>query len=84
MKDILQGIFDTWISEEVEDFSGVLSVAGDDGVIYSKAVGHRNIAEELPNTLDTAFAIASGTKLFTGLAVCKLINEGKLSLDAKL
>ncbi|MCL2169763.1 MAG: beta-lactamase family protein [Defluviitaleaceae bacterium] len=85
MKEHIRGIFETWINEETDDFSGVLSVTGIvDGVICQMAVGHRNRAEELPNTADTAFAVASGTKLFTGLAVCKLIDEGKLSLDDKL
>jgi len=84
MKKEIQDIFDTWVREKTEDFSGVLSASGSDGVIAEQAFGFRNVAEELPNTVDTAFAIASGTKLFTGLAVCKLIDSGKLSLDALL
>jgi len=84
MKDSIQKIFNSWIDEETDDFSGVLSATGNDGVIYQQAIGTRNRAEELPNTVETAFGIASGTKLFTGLAVCKLIDNGKLSLDDKL
>ncbi len=38
-------------------------------------------AKNSPNNYETAFGIASGTKLFTGLAVCKLIDAGKLSLN---
>jgi len=82
MKEQVQEIVDKW--GEVEGFSGVISVSGDDGVIYQKAFGYRNKAEELPNTVDTAFAIASGTKLFTALAACKLIDEGKLALSDKI
>ena len=84
MKNVMQDIFNNWLQDDGEDFSGVFSVTGADGVIFQQACGYRNKAEELPNTVDTAFAIASGTKLFTGLAVCKLIDEKKLSLDAKL
>lgn len=74
-----------WIDlNRTEEFSGVFSVAGKNGPIFEKCEGFRNRSEALPNKLDTAFGIASGTKLFTGLAVCKLIDSGRLSLDDKL
>jgi len=84
MENIMGNIFTHWIKDEGEGFSGVFSATGADGVIFRQACGYRNMPEELPNTADTAFAIASGTKLFTGLAVCKLIDEHKLSLEDKL
>lgn len=84
MKATIKELFNTWLEEEVEDFSGVVSATGVDGVIYQQAIGFRNKAEKLPNETTTAFGIASGTKLFTGLAVCKLIDSGKLSLEDKL
>jgi len=84
MKEAIQNIFADWIDDEGEGFSGVFAVSGTEGTIFRQACGYRNIAEELPNTVDTAFAIASGTKLFTGLAVCKLIDEKKLNLEDKL
>ena len=79
----MENIFNGWY-EKNKRFSGVFSVTGPAEVIYQNACGYRNIAEGLTNNVDTAFGIASGTKLFTGLAVCKLIDEGKLSLDDKL
>ena len=84
MEKSMKDIFVNWLETEGEEFSGVFSVSGADGVIYQQACGCRNRAEELPNKVDTAFGIASGTKLFTGLAVCKLIDEKKLSLEDKL
>lgn len=80
----MRDIFTNWIKGEGEGFSGVFSVTGPDSVMYQQACGYRNIAEELPNTISTAFGIASGTKLFTALAICKLIDENKLSLEDKL
>ena len=80
----IQETFTNWLKENGEGFSGVFSVTTPDGILYQQAHGHRNKAEQLPNTTDTAFAIASGTKLFTGLAINKLINEKKLSLEDKL
>lgn len=78
----IEKIWDIW--NETGLFSGVFSVSGERGVIFEKCCGFRNKSEELPNNGDTAFGIASGTKLFTGLAVCRLIDAGKLSLEDKL
>jgi len=84
MHENISQVVNTWISEDAKDFSGVISVTGSEGVLYQQAIGDRNKAEELPNTTETAFGIASGTKLFTGLAICKLIDSDKLSLEDKL
>lgn len=78
----IAGIWDKWAGSN--EFSGVFSVSGEQGVIFQKCCGYRNRSESLANNGDTSFGIASGTKLFTGLAVCKLIEDGKLSLDDKL
>ena len=78
----IEKIWDSW--NDAQRFSGVFSISGEQGVIFEKSCGFRNRSEELPNTGDTAFGIASGTKLFTGLAICKLIAAGKLSLDDRL
>ena len=75
-------IWDNW--HDAEKFSGVFSVSGEHGLILEKICGFRNRSEELTNNSDTAFGIASGTKLFTGLAICKLIDANKLSLQDKL
>ena len=79
----VQQIFNKW-KEENKDFSGVFSLSDENGVIYEEACGFRNKAEQLSNQLDTAFAIASGTKLFTALAICKLADQGKLSLEDRI
>jgi len=84
VEKILQETFASWLEDNEEELSGVFSVFGTNGLLFQQTNGHRNKAEELPNTADTAFGIASGTKLFTGLAVCKLIDEGKLSLEDKI
>jgi len=69
---------------DADKFSGVFSISNDQGVIFEKCQGFRNKSENLTNNIDTAFGIASGTKLFTGLSICKLIDEKKLSLGDKL
>lgn len=65
------------------DFSGVIHITQGNHILFSQAQGYANRAEKIPNRIDTAFAIASGTKLFTALAAGCLIDDGLLSLDSK-
>lgn len=78
----LNEIWENWA--DAGNFSGVFSVSAEQGIIFEKCCGFRNRYENLPNISTTAFGIASGTKMFTGLAVCKLIGEKKLSLKDRL
>lgn len=82
MEKRITDAFQDW--NKNDSFSGVFSVSTKNRVIVKQACGYRNKAEMLPNTFDTAFGIASGTKLFTGIAVCKLIDENKLSWESKI
>ena len=75
-------LWESWIDSD--NFSGVFSVNSEQGVIFEKSCGYRNINEKLTNNKETAFGIASGTKMFTGLAICKLVDENKLTLDEKI
>ena len=78
----LENVFTSW--EGAEKFSGIISMVDNSGIQFEKVQGYRNRAEKLPNNRDTAFATASGTKLFTAAAVCKLIDQSKLSIDSKI
>jgi CubicO group peptidase (beta-lactamase class C family) len=62
-------------------FSGVVSIDRAGEVEFAKAYGLANRAYRVPNTLDTRFGTASGSKGFTALAVLSLVREGLLSLD---
>jgi len=61
-------------------FSGVVRVDRGGRVELAKAYGLASRADELPNELDTRFAIASGTKGLTALAVMTLVEDGTLAL----
>ena len=63
------------------DFSGVVSVFRGASTVYSTAFGYRDVKDELPNTTETLFGIASGTKIFTALGIGALIDQGKIALD---
>lgn len=78
----IERIWSNW--KDSKKFSGVFSVSSEQRVLFERCCGYRNRSERLPNNRNTAFGIASGTKLFTGLTICKLIDEGKLSLNDKL
>ncbi len=74
-----------WKNQKLaDDYSGVFTVSDENGILFEKCGGYRNRSEKLEINTDTVFAIASGTKLFTGLAVCRLIDEKKLSLEDRL
>jgi CubicO group peptidase (beta-lactamase class C family) len=76
--DDLEPQLDALASES--GFSGVVRVDRSDRVALAKAYGLANRADELPNELGTRFAIASGTKGLTALAVMALVEDGTLAL----
>jgi CubicO group peptidase (beta-lactamase class C family) len=50
----------------------------------SKGYGHADLAAKVPATADTIYDIASVTKLFTAVAIMKLVQAGKLDLSDDL
>jgi CubicO group peptidase (beta-lactamase class C family) len=63
-------------------FSGVVSVDRGGEVEFARAYGLAHRAHQIPNTVDTRFAIASGTKGLTALVVVSLIEQGELDLSS--
>ena len=68
------------LAPDLDGFSGVLSARRGDDVIGEWAVGMADRTWSIPNTPDTRFGLASGTKTFTALTVLSLVGEGALSL----
>jgi CubicO group peptidase (beta-lactamase class C family) len=62
-------------------FSGAVRVDRDDEVELAKAYGLAHRGYQVPNTVDTQFAIASGAKGLTAVTVVSLIEEGLLELS---
>ncbi|ALG05865.1 serine hydrolase domain-containing protein [Kibdelosporangium phytohabitans] len=75
------------LAEEVDriaaetGFAGVVSVDRRAEVEFARAYGCAHRGYQVANTLDTRFAIASGTKGLTALAVMSLVVDGVLELD---
>lgn len=53
----------------------------DGALVHSGTAGQRETRTGSPVTLDTVFRIASMTKSFTAVAILRLRDEGRLSLD---
>lgn len=62
-------------------FSGVVRIDRDGEPELAKAYGLAHRGHEISNTLDTQFALASGAKGLTALAVVSLIEDGSLELS---
>lgn len=65
------------------DFSGVVLVSRGDETLLAEAAGYAHRGYGIENTVDTRFAIASGTQGLTALVVVSLIAEGRLALTTK-
>lgn len=67
------------IAAETE-FSGVVRVERAGVLELARAYGFAHRGYRIPNTTDTRFGIASGTKGLTALTVVSLIEQGRLEL----
>ncbi len=67
-------------------FNGAILLAKDGQIVYEKYVGLQDPRVKGSDTLtaETPFQIASTGKTMTGAAVLKLVEDGRLSLDAEV
>jgi CubicO group peptidase (beta-lactamase class C family) len=63
------------------NFNGTISIWQQQKNIFQRCRGHRDFINQLPVNIDTRFAVASGTKTFTAIAIMLLVEKEKLSLD---
>lgn len=61
-------------------FNGCVAVAYHDTLIFQKSFGHENISSKKLLCNQSAFQLASVSKMFTSVAVMKLVEQGKLSV----
>ena len=59
----------------------VMGIIIDGELVWTQTAGVRETENKAPVTPETVFRIASMTKSFTAMAILKLRDEGKLSLD---
>jgi N-acyl-D-amino-acid deacylase len=62
---------------------GALAVVKDRRLVYARGYGWADRDAKIPAKADSLFRIASISKPITAVAVLKLVEQGKLNLDAK-
>jgi len=67
-----------------DDFSGAVLVAKDGKTIFEQAYGLANKSYNVKNNIDTKFNLGSMNKMFTGVAICQLAEQGKLKFSDKI
>jgi D-alanyl-D-alanine carboxypeptidase len=65
-------------------FSGTLLVAHEGQVVLAQTAGFAHLGHRVPNRRQTRFNIASVGKMFTGVAIARLIADGRLSLETRV
>lgn len=65
-------------------FQGALLVARDGRTVLQRHYGYADVARRAPVTAATRFALGSGSKWLTSVAVLRLVEAGKLALDMPL
>ncbi len=65
-------------------FSGAVLIARDGVPIFRQAYGFANRSFDVPNRVDTKFNLGSMNKMFTATAIMQLVEQGKISLDARI
>lgn len=79
----LDVFFDTTILE-YSHFNGQILVARDGAVLYEKYIGKRDLRQKDTMDANTSLHIASTSKTFTGIAILRLVQEGKIRLNDSL
>lgn len=65
-------------------FAGTIVRARNGRLVYARNFGLANIAAKTPATTETVYGIASISKFLTTVTVLKLVEAGKLALDAPI
>lgn len=66
------------------DFRGNIYFVQNGKVIYESATGFADLANEIPNTIETKFASASAGKVFVAVGILQLIEQGKIKFEDSL
>lgn len=64
-----------------KDFQGCAIVVQNGKMLLNKSLGYADLANQIPNTLETKFATASAGKVFVAVGILQLIEKGLLKFD---
>lgn len=79
LADYMNAFIDRLVARGV--FSGAVLVARDGVPVYTRVAGEACRRYAVKNRLDTKFNLGSMNKMFTGVAIAQLAEQGRLSFD---
>ncbi len=82
LKHKIDDLFESYVG--YNRFIGNVIISKGEDIIYQKSFGYANLEADKKNTKKTIFSIASVTKAFTGVAIMKLVETGKLTLESPI
>jgi CubicO group peptidase (beta-lactamase class C family) len=78
----------TWLIKKTMDKYNIkgmsIALVDDQNIVLEKGFGYADVENKIPATKDTAYRIGSISKLFTGMAVMQLYEQGKIDIDKPL
>lgn len=80
---MLSAFFDSTLLR-YKNFNGQILIAKNGAILYEKYIGKRDLRKKDTMSASTSLHIASTSKTFTGVAILRLVQEGKLGLDDSL
>nr|WP_309271860.1 serine hydrolase domain-containing protein [Paenibacillus sp.] len=72
------------INQAEHPFSGSIWIGRGGQASFEKGYGFANRNEKIRNTPRMRFGMASGSKIFTAVATCQLVEKGLLRFDTLL
>jgi D-alanyl-D-alanine carboxypeptidase len=72
------------LMEKYQIVGATLAVSKNGKLVYNKGYGFSDKENKIKVTPENIFRIASVTKTYTGVAIMKLIQEGKINIDDKV
>lgn len=78
-KSKLDNYFD--VLEANNKFMGGVAVSRNGELVYTRAIGYRDVQNKIRADINTKYRIGSISKTFTTVLVLKAVEEGKLSID---
>jgi D-alanyl-D-alanine carboxypeptidase len=79
-----ESALDALVAKETTDFSGTILVSARGKNLLRRGYGLADRAFATPCSVDTAYRIASITKLLTAVVVMRLVDRQKIDLDAPI
>ncbi|OAB38322.1 serine hydrolase domain-containing protein [Paenibacillus glacialis] len=69
------------VETAISKFSGSILIKRDGNDLFKSSYDYADRRELIKNTMDTRFTVASGSKIFTAVAICQLVERGFITFD---